>query len=353
MKHKLRSYAMAALVLCAACVLAFGATLTQVATGSEQDKPNTLTVQLSGSESSDSQVSGLVADVNLYRVASASKDEPYDTYKYEFNEKPFDTLAGEFNQQTYTAEQWQDLVGKVKKIVDEKKVAPVATGTVGQTITELDNGGRIDNGLYLVIILPTSNDKYSFTFEPALVSLPGKTIDPDTNQPYTTTDKGGWTNDVTANYVLDVKWSMKPLTGSLKINKTINNYSGDPVTCTFLVEGDTDSGHYHNFLTVSFDKYGEHSEPLNGIPAGYTYTVTEVNSGAGYQPDSSDSEPVYIEANKTAQIPPTNPNEISFTNKPDDTGNKGYGIENRFIFRDGQWVLEQHEINKPNNNPNE
>jgi hypothetical protein len=199
------------------------------------------------------------------------------------------------------------------------------------------------------VLIPTaSNDKYTFTFEPVLVSLPYK-VD-DQGAPVTTTDKGTWENDVTANYVLNVKWSMKPRTGSLKVNKTVNDYSGDPVTYTFLVEGDTDSGHYNNFITVSFDKDGEHGGTLGGIPAGYKYTVTEVNSGAGYQPVGSDSQQVTIEPNQTTEVKPT---EVGFTNEPDGSGKKGYGIENHFSFENGEWVIEKREINKPNNNPNE
>ncbi len=346
MKHRISKRVALALAMCVTCVLAFGATFVRADVNSKP-KVSNLTIKLAGSDSGDSQVKDLGTEAELYLVAYANPDDNYDTYNYDFEGTQFESLKSDFNQQTYTSDDWKELVGKVKAFVDDKdnNIQPDKTVKVGDPID-------LQNGLYLVIIPNTANDKYSFTFEPVLVSLPGKTIDPATQQPYTTTDKGEWTNDVTATYRINVKWSMEPRKGGLKINKTVSSFNGEPATFTFLIEGKTDAGDYQNYAAVQFDSAGVHSTTVNGIPAGYEYTVTEIDSGAGYQTDGANAQKVTVVADQTADVQTA---EVSFNNVPNDSGKQGYGIENHFVFdrETGNWNPEKREINKPSNSSNE
>ncbi len=338
MKHKLRIYAMAALVLCVTCVLAVGGTLTQAATDSQQGGEDKLTINVASNES---QVKEASAQAQLYRVASAVPDGRYDTYNYEFDVPEFASLKDGFNQQTYTAEDWKELVKRAQKIAEDNNVSPIVTAPVGDTITNLKDG------LYLVLIPNASSGKYNFTFEPTLVSMPGK-VDSYGNPVYTT-DQGTWVKDVTASYEINVKWSMEARKGGLKINKSVNNPNGEPATFTFLIEGETDNGTYQNYAAVQFSGNGNQSTTVNGIPAGYEYTVTEVDSGAGYQTDGANAQKVKVVADQTADVQTA---EVNFTNAPSGSGKQGYGIENHFVWDDGEsggdWVLTQIEIKRPN-----
>jgi hypothetical protein len=258
-----------------------------------------------------------------------------------FDVPEFAALKDGFDQQSYTADDWKELVKRAQKIVEDSNLSPIVTAPVGEQITNLKDG------LYLVLIPDATSNKYNFTFEPTLVSMPGK-VDSYGNPVYTT-DQGTWVKDVTASYEINVKWSMQPRKGGLKINKTVNNYNGVPATFTFLIEGKTDDGDYQNYAAVQFDSDGAHSTTVNGIPAGYEYTVTEVDSGAAYQVDGANAQKVTVVADQTADVQTA---EVSFTNAPNDSGKQGYGIENHFVFdenfNNGDWHFEQREINRAN-----
>ena len=335
MKHKISRRVVLALTMCVACVLAFGATFVRADENSKAAESSRLTITLSGSESGESQVKGLQPEVKLYQVAHANPDDVYDTYNYDFKGTQFESLASEFDQQTYTAKQWKDLVDKTKARVNEStEYVPAKVGEAKE----------LENGLYLVIIPDVANVNYKFTFEPVLVSLPYK-VD-STGTPVTNTSEGTWTNDVTASYALNVKWSMEQRYGSLQINKTVRGFDGQPATFTYrIADEETDGKVYENYAAVQYTSEGIQSATVGHIPAGMRLTVTEVDTGARYQivgDVRDESKPATIVADQSAPV--------DFENEPNGSGKFGHGIENHFVVvDDGQgpsWKREVHVVDQ-------
>lgn len=326
MKYKLTKRVALVLVGCVACVLALGVTLAQADVNSGLGGNNELTLRVADDKS---EVKDVSAQVNLYRIATGSKDATYDTYNFAFDVAAFAKLGEGYDPQTMSNESWQRMADAAKKIVEENKIKPDATAPVGEKITGLADG------IYLALIPNTTSDTYEFTFVPSLVAVPGKVG--EDGAPVYNTASGSWTNEVTAV----VKWSMAPLYGKLLINKTVKDFSGEPATFVYhIVDAETGGEKYENYAAVQYTAKGVQSTTVGKIPAGMTVNVTEVNTGARYQVVGAAEQTAVISADQDAAV--------DFVNEPDDSGKKGHGIENHFVFDEdyngGDWRLEVHAI---------
>ena len=328
MKHKLSKRAMLALAMCVACVLAFGATLAQAAVDSWMGGKNQLTI---GVSDGGSDVKDANAQVNVYRIATGTKDSQYDTYNYTFDVDPFTELGKGYDPGTMNSDSWQAMAEAANKIVADNGTASNATAPVGEPITGLADG------LYLVLIPDTTTGDYAYTFQPALVALPGKV---GADGPAYNTAAGEWTDQVAAV----IKWSRTERKGSLRINKNLTDFVGDDATFTYHITGTlADGTQYENFAAVHYSANGEVEsfDIVGGIPAGLEVTITEINDGAQYQ--SVDG------AERTATIVADDTVSVDFTNAPDDNSGKvGHGIENHFrsSAADDDWQLEVRAIDR-------
>lgn len=331
MKHKIGKYVVLALVACAVCVLAFGNTLAQASVDSNMGGANELKVSVANP---DTDVKNANAQVNVYLVASASKDASYDTYNYSFDVDAFKELGKGFDQATMTSDSWIKMAEAAKGIVEKSNVSPNATAPVGESITGLKDG------IYLVLIPDAQSDTNTYSFTPALVSLPGK-VGAD-GAPVYNTSAGRWTNTNPAVAVpLVAKWSSKQRLGSLRINKTVNGFDGKAATFVYhIVDTETGGAKYENYAAVQYTSDGVQSTTVGGLPAGINLTVTEVNTGARYR--------IVGDATKTATISGTETATVDFENESDGSGKVGHGIENHFVFsdnvNDGDWQLDVRAI---------
>lgn len=358
MKHKLTKRVVLVLVACVACVLAFGATLAKADEDAGSTGDNKLVVTLANN---DPELNDLTAKVNLYCIATGSKDTRYDTYNYNFNDTDnnvtaFSTLGEGYDAalanapemsssdwNSYWKTYWEKTAAAAEEIVQNNSSLKPMTFVSGETINTLPNG------IYLVLIQSVNSKHNAYSFAPQLVALPGK-VGADASPVYNTS-QGSWTNATDPVTVVELvaKPSMAPLYGSITIKKDVNNPTGDPATFTFHITNKDDNGTYDNYAAVMLSPDNEWSTTINNIPAGYTYTVTEVDSGAQYQPvDQRDRTTVEVKAGQTTEV---QSNEVTFTNEPNGSIKQGYGIENHFEFRNGQW--QEPEQRTINNNANE
>ena len=333
MKHRLTHRAVLALAVCVTCVLAFGVTLAQAVTDANLGGDNELVVNLADAQT-DVQNAG--AQVNVYRIATGSKDANYDTYNYTFDVEPFTSLGEGYDPKTMTSDSWQSMAQAAQAIVASQGTTPVATAPAGDTITGLTNG------LYLVLIPDASSQQYTYSFTPAIVALPGK-VGADGAAVYNTAD-GRWTNtDPKVPVQMVAKWSMSELYGSLQINKTVTGFSGSPATFVFhIVDAETGGQVYEGYAAVQYTSEGEHSTTVGHIPAGLELVVTEEDSGSRFVLTSENGQTATIEPSETATV--------SFTNSPIENGRDGHGIENHFVFDEnyngGDWRLDVRAIDK-------
>lgn len=331
MKHKISKRVFMALAVCVACALALGTTLAWADIDSNMGGTNKLQVSVADPET---DVRNASPQVSVYKVASASKDGTYDTYNYTFDVEAFAELGTGFDQASMTADSWQKMAEAAKGIVEKGNVTPNATAAAGDTITNLQDG------IYLVLIPDAQSPTNTFSFTPALVSVPGK-VGADGSPVYNTSE-GRWTNtDPVATVPLVAKWSMTPRKGSLQINKITSGFSGEAATFVFhIVDTETGGQKYENYAAVQYTAEGVQSATVNNIPAGMELTVTEVDSGARYQ--------TVGEASTTTTIVGDTTVEVNFENEPNGSAHGGHGIENHFVFDEdlngGDWQLEVRAI---------
>lgn len=334
MKHKIIKRAGLVLAMCVACVLAIGATFAQATTDSGLGGPNVLVVNVANPES---EIKDASVKVNLYRIATGSKDAKYDTYNNTFDVQNFAELGEGYDPATMTADSWQKMAEAAQKIVEEKKLSPDVTADAGEEITGLPHG------LYLVLTPDTTSSTKSFTFTPAIVALPGK-VGADGSAVYNT-GLGTWTNatDPVTPVNVVVKWSMEQRYGKLQINKTATGFSGEPVTFSFYIAGyDGENLVYENHAAVQYTAEGVQSTEVGHIPAGLNIVVYEEDDAPGYQLVSEDGVKTVIVADDTV--------EVSFENTKQTPGTSitGHGIENHFVFdeKTGDWYFEARTIDE-------
>ena len=128
--------------------------------------------------------------------------------------------------------------------------------------------------------------RYQYTFQPQLVSVPGR---PDAGHGDSTggntSNLGEWQYDMTVN----LKPGRVQRTGSLQIVKTLTNYetTKDSPVFVFEIVAELDGEEvFREYESIQFTASGQESITVTGIPATAVVTVTEVYSGAGYRLDS-------------------------------------------------------------------
>jgi hypothetical protein len=331
MKHKMNRRVALAFAVCVACVLAFGAALAQADVNSGLSGTNMLTVSVADP---DTDIKNADVKVNVYRVATGSKNASYDSYNYAFDVPAFKELGEGYDPATMSDDSWQRLAEAAGKIVDDGGLVPNATAPAGETIAHLPDG------IYLVVIPEAQSESNSFTFAPTLVALPGK-VGADGSPVYNTSG-GRWTNtDPEVAVPVVAKWTMAPRYGSLQINKVVPGFSGEAATFVYsIVDAKTGGEQYSNYAAVQYGADGVQSTAVGHIPAGMKVIVTEEYTGARFELASDASQTATIVADETV--------EVDFQNTPDGSGTQGHGIENHFVFDEeyngGDWHLDVRAI---------
>ena len=85
---------------------------------------------------------------------------------------------------------------------------------------------------------------------------------------------------------------------------------------------------------MTFDKVGDQSVHLTGLPAGAVVKVTEVYSGASYDLKSDNGVETEIKANDEYSQADAPVAEVSFVNDVNNSTNGGYGVINHFELND-------------------
>lgn len=331
MKHKLISSVAVAVAACVACVLAFGAVFAHADVDAGLGGNNELIINVADGES---DVKDANPSVRVYRIATGAKDANYDTYNYTFDVEPFAELGKGFDPATMTSDSWQRMAEAAQKIVADSGVGHNAEAAVGDKVFGLADG------IYLVLLPEASSNLYTYTFAPALVAVPGK-VGAD-GAPVYNTSAGRWTNtDPVEPVHAVVKWSRAQRYGSLQINKTVNNFSGEAATFVYhIVDAETRGQKFEAHAAVQYTAEGVQSATVGQIPAGLEVIVTEEYEGGRYRLVSDNGVPATIAADGVA--------EVSFVNEPNDSGKGGHGIENHFVFDEstngGDWKLEVRAI---------
>ncbi len=323
--------------------------------------------------------------LDLYKVADILPSEIYDAYAYAA-QPAFEGLGLPDALETandYTVEDWKEKSQEAARIAlgiadgeaqSSEALVPDYTITLQEgAFPELEAGlylllprGLVDAGVlegeederpipgadYLYVdadgdgteeklVTCAYSKRYLYTFEPQLISLPGK----DTEGEVYSSDEGEWVYNVRLN----LKMSREYRYGSLQILKELSEHdtldrdpeSGwitDPATFVFEIdavlydqdeEGNDDpskvlwSRKYNK--AVHFNGAGaDDSILIEGLPAGTHVTVTEVYSGAKYELVTDDTLEGLVDADDTIAV--------SFENRYDRSKKNGYGITNHFEY---------------------
>ena len=300
---------------------------TFAANAIDTDRKCSLTVNVADSGSYADDLANATIDVKLYKVADVAKTGAFTSTENFSSLKIEDVKSGEEN--------WEQTAKDAVKIVDDKNITPDGELTV------TDGKGTKDSmscGLYLVEAEKADTDRYSYSFNPYIISLPDnlyyQSKDPSDDE---------WIYNVTSGLKPEQEFRY----GSLKIRKTLQEFNSSLKEATFVfqVEGTDDDGNviYSNVASTTFDASGTKEAVLDKIPAGAHLTVTEVYSGASYKLTSAESQETTIVADQTM--------EVDFSNTYDDKIVPGYGVTNHFEYdeNDGwQWsqLKDNTEIQK-------
>lgn len=327
--------------------LAFGTAVAYAAWGSGS---STLTILASNStdETFVQDVESAGVQVDVYQIATAAPDDQLGAYRYTLI-APFDTSA---MQSPLSTSSWQDLALEAKSIVTaaDGNVKAVATNhaITGEAASPLAN---LADGMYLVLAHgqgganePAYSRRYAYTYSPAVTVLP--TREADENGVISTAGAGDWLDNAT----IVLKPERSPLYGSLTINKTVEDFSGQPATFVFHITGSmvlpatTEGGEvrtitYDNYAAITYNGTQESaSTTVTHIPAGMTVQVEEVYAGARYRLSSNDTASKTVGPIVADQA--GDPISVSFDNESNNTGKGGNGIENKFTFNlnnTGDW----------------
>ena len=318
------------LAVCLLVALAFGGVSAYAAVAGTGN--NTLTVNATNNPEDDIAKAGVT--VNVYKIATATKDSSYDTYNFTFDVAPFTSLASSYTKDTMTGAKWQDLANQAATMTEGATAATTSPVPVGEAITGLEDG------LYLVVAADAHTEMFEYSFNPTIISLPtkeplkdssGNPILDENGFPIIATSQeyGDWIT--TGNITL--KSEQKPLYGSLRITKTVQDFSGERATFTYHIESTADSPHeYANDISVQVTESGTFEAFDTHILAGTVVTVSEIHEGTRYEFVSGDSTPKTIIADVLVGEQPdrySNPT-AAFENKSGGNPNQGHGDENRF-----------------------
>ena len=306
---------------------------------------------------------------DLYRIADITDDG----FTYQVTDR-FSALKDELSKASTTSDSgsapdWRALAQQAFTIA----VAVDGEGTLVNTPTDadytglpLDKANTVSKGLYLLVARETQDNKsvvklvsavdadgenhyedsqYAvcitagenvYTITPQIVCVPTKMADGSIAD--STVEAGTWVYD----QQIVLKMSVEPALGAIKIDKTLTGHTGDEeVVCVFQVDAyyPTDDKLYSSEVySVTFDRDGNKSLLIEGLPIGATVHVTEVYSGATYK--SSVPAPDYLEATVSASQRAS----VAFTNTRDNERSGG-GVTNHFTYDAGNWNWTQTNDN--------
>ena len=336
MRHTRNNRLMLMACLLAACSLAFVASLAQAESDSGLGGINVLMVNVSANEG-DSDIRATDTRVDLYRIATGTKNPSYDSYDYAFDIAAFKDLGDGYDPSFMTSDSWQRMADVAKAIVQEKGIRADATAKTGERVAGLADG------IYLVLVPEATTGRNTYSFVPALVALPGK-VGAD-GAPVYNTASGRWANaDPVVPVPVTVKWSRTPRYGSLRIDKTVRDFKGEAATFVYhITDVETGGKVYENYAAVQYTAEGTKGITVGHIPAGIELAVTEEYTGARHRLVSEATQTVTVVADESVRV--------EFENEPDNTGTGGHGIENHFVFDEGRgdWHLEVHAVDASEN----
>lgn len=332
--------------------------------------------------------------IDLYQLASAEAISGSDGYTFDWG--GYTDLEAKYNELANASADAGDVADEPEGVAGDSEEAAGGTeslnsndwhelsqaaadlvlgegSTIEPTVKNVSGTGKIevDNlkaGLYLLVVrggntknyVTKLNDdtvtravskQYSYLFLPQLVSLPSKgdrnVVNEGGDWNYSnetnTADGGLW------QYGLTVYLKAQRDNGKLKIVKNLLNYYDDgnkePATFVFSVVATLDGiDVYQNEHTIDFTDPGNKDIVIDNIPIGSKVTITEIYSGAHYSlaVEGDDGTRTIEEI-----LPDITENEVrsentvEFTNDYDDRITGGHGITNHFVYKDGQWKMEQ------------
>ena len=291
--------------------------------------------------------------IDVYKVASAEPVKGYDTFALEAT-KDFASLQKDLDDLV-------DPKGKVTedefaqsaiKLVQKNKIAVTTSGELGKKIEGLASG------LYLVlahgkgladpfdtvqdtVVTVADSTKYKYSFKPLLVTLPTKdgalkngVLDAD--KTVLTSDDGDWVYSFTA----ELKPSMEPNRTYFTITKDLDSYELRQTTVfVFKVNYKEIDGTTVSIVKqMVFSSAGIQTLRFDNIPVGTDVIVTELYSGANYDPVPHTGQTLNADGTvtdtslKNIQIPPVESvvNNVTFENDYDNTDKGGGSLENSF-----------------------
>lgn len=289
----------------------------QAAVEIDTNQKGTVTFQLDGEFE---ELKELEIPVKLYQVAEVDTSGAYKALT------GFEDLKLEEITSETTAAEWEEKATLASEIIDGKENAQEDT-----SCTLTGGTGKVEElslGMYLVKAETVLSPEYEYSFTPYLISVP--------NNYWATTGDDTWVYDVTTG----LKPGQENRLGSLIIEKQLDSYNATlgPASFVFQVEGEKDYEQvYSNVVSIVFDGAGTKSAQIDELPAGATFTVTEIYSGASYTLTTAPSQTAKI----IAEGEEGSPVSVSFTNTYDERMNGGASIVNHFTNTDGVWDWQQ------------
>lgn len=338
MKIRWKGPFLAFVLACGAVASAPG--LNGAAQAVDVSKSCTLTVRPgSGDFAEDLAQADIIID--LYKIADAVADSSYDTYDHRFTEG----YTGLRLPEDPDNAAWDALAQEAAKTALSGGT-PAAAGKAGSAIRlpgcglylAVARGEGIDdyvttvtgeNGRQETATIAHSS-RYTYTFTPSLVSLPGKEADAAGN--INTAGDGDWQYDLTVT----LKPERSVRYGSLQIVKDLRRYeTSGPATFVFDVEASLDGEDvYSDVVSLTFTEPGQKEALVEKIPVGAVVTVTEVYSGAAYSLVSAETQQASIVADTAAPV--------TFANDYDGSGRGGGTVVNHFDYNaDSGWGWTQ------------
>lgn len=275
--------------------------------------------------------------IDVYKFAPVNYNEDTHEFSYGPLESAFASLQGDFDVAVTGRGDWQEIAQGAQALATE--ATPIVTG---HYITG-DEGSPLavaDNAVYLILArdpsepvgsTSTFTETYEYEIQAALVAMPSTEPD-ETGEIHT--DTGDWTTEVFTS----LKTARKPLYGSLVINKTVNNFSGEKATFIFRIQDVAEGGTYDEYAAITYPD--QTTTTVTHIPAGITVRVTEEYTGGRYRYVSGGEENVYIRPD--SQLTEAEPvATVDFVNEPSGDHPGGHGIENHYERGDGSWPWTQ------------
>lgn len=365
--HRMRAR-LSTLTIAFCAMLVFG--LLGVVARADESYEFNLTVNATAStdESFVKEVKRAEVQVDVYKIADATKDDTYDTYNYSNWAEGFEEVASDFEAiqlasavpvDQRPATEWAELYQKAAKVVEDGK-----TTVKPETKTMVDGTASFDlsdKGIYLVIAhgvgekAGTSkaySDRYVFDFPPTMVSAPTKWADESGDMAsaiYTDFSYGEWHDSATIN----LKSSWEPLFGRLIIDKAVENYGLEETTFVFRVRNvATDTvglGElYDEYASITLNGSSTGSTELTHIPAQLRVQIEETYAGGRYQYVSTEwiTDNVIlsdhdVETGKGYETEAEYAEVLVNNKRGGDNPGGGHGVENHFSYEDasGNWPI--------------